>query len=273
MKRARHWLPLALLVVALIACTPVRAAPVAQAAPPAEAAPAAQDLPAAQPQETSPALAQEPARTITVVGVGKVSLVPDIARINVGAEARADTVSEAKDEVDEQIAAITAALGELGIEAKDIQTNHYSIHYEREPAPAKPEGAGALSQDGYRVSNMLQVTVREVERAGAVLDAVVEAGANQVYGVTFTVSDEAEWQGLARQKAMEDAAERARELANLADIELGAVLSVSEVIQGLWSGPINLGWTSGIGGGGGGFAPGELEMSTNVQVTFAAKGP
>ena len=115
--------------------------------------------------------------------------------------------------------------------------------------------------------------MREVERAGAVLDAVVEAGANQVYGVTFTVSDEAEWQGLARQKAMEDASERARELANLADIELGQVLSVSEVIQGLWSGPIGLGWTAGIGGSGGGFAPGELEMSTNVQVTFAARGP
>jgi uncharacterized protein YggE len=117
---------------------------------------------------------------------------------------------------------------------------------------------------------MLRVTVRDVEGAGEVLDAVVEAGANQVYGVNFTVSDEAEWQGQAREKAMADAAERAYELASLAGIELGEVLSISEVIDGIWSSPMRVGWDPGIGGGGG-FAPGELEMSTQVQVTFAVQ--
>ena len=96
-----------------------------------------------------------------------------------------------------------------------------------------PEGPVGESQGGYRVSNMLRVTVRDVERAGDVLDAAVEAGANQVYGVTFTVSDESRWQGQAREKAFADAKARAAELAGLAGVELGAVQSVSEVI-GAW---------------------------------------
>ena len=118
-------------------------------------------------------------------------------------------------------------------------------------------------QGGYRVSNILRVTVRDVEKAGDVVDAAVEAGANQVHGVTFTVSDEGNWQGQAREKAMADAEARAAELARLAGVELGAVQSVSEVI-GAWPAAMT---PEAIMSGG--FAPGELELSTRVQVTFA----
>jgi uncharacterized protein YggE len=132
------------------------------------------------------------------------------------------------------------------------------------------EGPPAPNQEGYRVSNMLRVTVRDVERAGDVLDAVVEAGANQVWGVTFTVSDESAWQGQARQEAMADARVRAGELAELAGLELGEVLSVSEVIGGMGYRPTTIVSEYGMGGGGG-LAPGELQMGTQVQVIFAVK--
>jgi uncharacterized protein YggE len=228
----------------------------------------------AQPQEVSSAVAQgapiaaaaEAQRAITVVGVGKVSLVPDIARINVGAEARASTVSEAKAEVDGQIDAIMAVLKELGVADKDIQTSHYGIYYEREPFPGPVrEGGSAEEQGAYRVSNMLEVTVRDVNVAGDVLDGVVEAGANQVYGVTFTVSDDSKWQSEARKNAVADARARAQELAGLTGVELGEVQLVSEVIGG---GPVPIAYAERAMGGGG-IAPGELEMSTQVQVTFA----
>jgi uncharacterized protein YggE len=248
MKRLQPVLVLALLAVAAIACATV------QAAPPPEETPIAADTP----------------RTITVVGQGLVSLVPDVARINVGAEVRAATVSEAKAEVDRQIAAIAAALDELGIEAKDIQTNHYSIHYEREQMHVMPEGSPTPNQEAYRVSNMLRVTVRDVERAGDVLDAVVEAGANQVWGVSFTVSDESAWQGEARREAMADARARAAELAELAGLELGEVLSVSEVIGGMGYRPTTIMSEYGMGGGSG-LAPGELEMGTQIEVVFAVE--
>jgi uncharacterized protein YggE len=246
--KIKQLLIIALLTVSLIACTAVHAAPGTES----------QTVP-------SPALQDAP-RTIIVVGMGKVSLVPDVAQINVGAEARTDTVSEAKVQVDRRIEAITVALKEMGVDEKDIQTSHYSIHYEQEPMPVVREGPSGESQDGYRVSNMLRVTVRDVEKASAVLDAAVEAGANQVYGVTFTVSDESKWQGQAREKAMADAKARAGELASLAGLELGEVLSVSEVI-GVGSVPMPVAIEIGIGGGG--MAPGELEFRTQVQVTFA----
>jgi uncharacterized protein YggE len=230
----------------------------------------AQGSHAVEAQAAPPPASGDVARIITVVGVGKVSLVPDIARINVGAEARAGTVSEAKSEIDSQMAAIVAALTELGVADKDIQTSHYSIHYQQEPMPIaravpQEEGGAVESQGAYRVSSMLQVTVRDVEAAGNVLDAVVEAGANQVYGVTFTVSDERGWESQAREKAVADAKSRAGELARLAGVELGEVVSVSEVIGSV---PVPMAMERAFGGGGG-IAPGELEMSTQVQVTFA----
>jgi uncharacterized protein YggE len=205
-------------------------------------------------------------RTITVVGEGVLSLKPDIATINVGAEARAGTAAEAKDMVDERMDSITSALQQAGVVNKDIQTSSYYIHYEREPVPVMGDMPVAETQGAYIVSNMVLVTIREVDIAGDVLDAAVQAGANQVHGVSFTVSDESAWRSQSRAEAMVDARERAQELAELAGVELGDVLTVSEIIggvqyQGLMAGP--------MGGGGSGIAPGELDFRTQIQVTFA----
>ena len=246
MKKIKEVLTIATLVVLLIAGITVVA------------------LPRAESQAAPSLTAQDPLRTITVVGTGTVSLVPDVAQVNVGAEARAETVAEAKAEVDRQMTAIHAAIEEMGIDEKDVQTSHYSIHYERESMPAVKEGPVAESQGVYRVSNLLQVTVRDVEKAGNVVDAAVEAGANQVYGVTFTVADESRWQGQAREKAFSAAEDRAAELARLAGVELGAVQSVSEIIGGWPAAMAPMPETVMSGG----FAPGELELSTRVQVTF-----
>jgi uncharacterized protein YggE len=246
-KRFRSVLIVALLALLLVACTPVQA------------------LSRAEAQNASdPALQRE--REITVVGVGRVSLVPDIARITVGAETRADTVAQAKQKVDRQMGAIAAMLEELGVAEKDIQSAQYSIYYEQEPYQPFPREEGAAEPQGaYRVSSMLEVTVRDVEKAGQVLDGVVAAGANQVYGVSFTVSDDQKWQSQAREKAMADARARAAEFAALGGVQLGEVLSISEVIGG----NVYLSYAERGMGGGGGIAPGELEMSTQVQVTFA----
>ena len=245
-KKWMQVLIVALLAVAMAACTTVQAAP-------------KDALPAGQSSD-APGLP----RTITVVGIGRATLVPDIAKINLGAQASASTVAEAKAEVDRQMAAITAVLKEMGVADKDIQTSQYSIYYQQEPV-MREEGS-AESKGAYRVSNMLEVTVRDIEKAGDVLDAVVEAGANQVYGVSFTVSDDVLWQGKARENAMADAKSRARELAALAEVEVGQVLTISEVVGSV---PVYSVAMAERAAGGGGIAPGELELSTQVQVTYA----
>jgi uncharacterized protein YggE len=235
-------LALALLAVALVGFTTVQAAP--------------------------SGISQDPSRYITVVGRGEVSLVPDIARISVGTEVAGATVSEAKAEVDSRMEAILAALKDLGIAEEDIQTSHYSIYLEREPVRRVEMEEGVSQEEGgmYRVSNMLRVTIRDIEQVGEVLDAVVGAGANQMYGVTFTISDDLEWQSEAREKAMIDARARAEELAGLADVELGDVLSVSEVVG---SSPVYVEMEAAAMRGGGGITPGELEFGSQIQVTFA----
>jgi uncharacterized protein YggE len=202
------------------------------------------------------------ARSITVVGEGRITLVPDLAEINIGAEATAETVSEVKARVDRQVAAIVATLQRMGVQEKDIRTTHYSIYYDRVPVQVRSGPMPAEGDPGYRVSSMMRVTVRDVDRAGDLLDAAVEAGANHVYGMTFTVSDESLWQGQARERAMEDARARAAELARLAGVSLGQVLSVSEVIGGLPTAMLAGMESKHI-------ALGELEMGTQVQVTFA----
>lgn len=207
-------------------------------------------------------------RSITVVGEGKVSQEPDIAVINIGASARAETASAAKAEVDADIAAIIAVLQDMDIAEKDIQTSHYSIMYEREQYPPMPELPAAETPAGYFVTNMLQVTVRNIGAAEAVLDAVVQAGANQVNGISYSVADQTSWQSVSRELAMADARRRAQELAELSEVELGEVQSVSEIIGGMAT-PF---WVGESGLTGSGIAPGELELTTQIQVTFTIDG-
>lgn len=246
-KNKFHMIVLSLLtLISLAACTTAKAS--TQAVGNAQVAPAT------------------PPRTITVVGSGKVYLTPDIGKITVGAEVIAATVTEAKSQVDAQVKAIKGALKELGIEDKDIKTSNYSIYYERGSAFGY-EGNAPAGQGGYHVSNTLEVTVRDIEAVGKVLDAVVEAGANQVYGVYFTVSDNALWEGQAREKAIADARARAQELAKLNGVTLGKVLSVSEVIGG-GAYPVALERAAYGMGGGADITPGQLEMTTQVQVVF-----
>ena len=240
-------LVVSLLLVALAACTIARSTsgPSGQSPSPVEAT------------------VQAPAgRTITVVGVGTVSLVPDIAQINVGYDDSAATVAEAKTKVDAQIAVILTALKALGIADKDIQTSNYSIYYEQ---PQVQPGTATTQPGVYHVSNTLLVTVRDVTKAGDVLDAAVNAGANQVYGVTFTVSDEQQWESQARELAVADAKARAQALASLSGVQLGQVLNVSEVIG---STPIPLVAAQSAVGKGGGITPGEQQLSMQIQVTF-----
>ena len=249
MRKSRFWIVLsavALVALAIAGCTAVPKGTVAEA------------------QGISPTVSEGVQRLITVVGVGEVSLVPDVGQINVGVEARAATVSEAKAEVDRQMAALVDVLRTLGLDDKDIQTSQYSIHYEREPMVRESPEAGT---GAFRVSSMLRLKVRDVEQVGNVLDAAVQADANQVYGVQFTVSDDTKWQSEAREAAMADARARAEELARLAGVTLGQVVSVSEVI-GASPVPVYRA-ASEMAYGGGGIAPGELELGAQVQVTYA----
>ncbi|MEN6478928.1 MAG: SIMPL domain-containing protein [Anaerolineales bacterium] len=207
-------------------------------------------------------------RSITVVGKGTVTAKPDTAMATLGVETMGKSVKEATSESATIMTAILKALAAQGIAERDIQTSGYSVWSERN---IDSEG-NQSDQVTYRVTNTVTVKVRDLAQIGAVLDAAIDAGANSVYGVSFYLDDTAAVETEARKKAMADARAKATELAQLGEVEVGQVLSISEVVGG------SVPYTSfnakemalaSSGGGAGPISAGELDMSLTLQVTYA----
>ncbi len=214
-------------------------------------------------------------RTITVVGTGKASGAPDVAHVTVGVESQGPALQAVVDDNKTKMATLLAALKAQGIADKDIRTTNYNVFVEN-PQPPQPmvEGAGkpAPGQLTYHVNNQVDVTVRDVAKLGDVLDKAVAAGANNVYGVTFSVDDPTKLQGMARANAIADAKTRAQDLAGLTGVTLGDVISVSEIISGPT--PVfaaDVGVRSLAAPAAVPIQTGELEVTMNVQVTYAIK--
>jgi hypothetical protein len=208
-------------------------------------------------------------RSITVVGTGKVTGKPDIARVTVGIETQAPSLQTAVDDNKAKMNGLLETLQELGLAEKDIRTSNYSVYTERVSPPASGAEVSA-NQMIYHVTNQVDVTLRDVNQIGNVLDKAVAAGANNIYGVNFSVEDTAKLEADARAKAVADGQARAEELAQLNGVQLGEVLTVSEVVGGAV--PLYRDAAMGLGGGGGTpVQPGELEMSVSIQITYAVK--
>jgi uncharacterized protein len=207
---------------------------------------------------------------ITVVGEGTVEIEPDVAEVNFGVEVVGSSVREALDENSATMEAVLQALQDQGIETADIQTSGFSIYAER----YGPQGPLPEDQVNYRVSNNVLVTIRDLESVGAVVDAAVEAGANNIYGITFRVDDPSQLESQARAAAIADAQAKATELAELTGGALGQVVSVSEVIASGYSASFTQFSRGNLGGGGGDapIAPGQLELTMQLQVTYALGG-
>lgn len=207
--------------------------------------------------------------TITVVGRGQAFGQPDQAQAQVGVEIFADTVQQAANENEAIIQAIMKALEAQGIVAKDVQTTNYSLWAEQRYGDQGPEGIV-----GYRVSNQVNITLRDFSKIGEVLAAVIDAGANNIFGLSFSVADPAALEEEARAKAMSDASNRAAKLAELGQVELGEIKVISEVIN---QPPMP---QPGFGGGVAAaeaaapvpsISPGQLSFDVQVQVTYRIK--
>ena len=115
------------------------------------------------------------------------------------------------------------------------------------------------------------VTIRDLYKVGAVLDAAIEAGANNIHGVSFRIDDPDAPESGAREQAVADGLAKAEQLAELHNAQVGDVISISEVVGG-GGGTFAGGFASvpvrGMGGGGGPVSPGELELTLRLQVVY-----
>jgi hypothetical protein len=163
--------------------------------------------------------------TIAVSGSGQAFGRPDLATIQIGVQTRDADAGRAVAQNNQQADAILAALKALGVEDKDLQTSNFSVNAQRDYDPATGQQRDTIT---YYVDNTLSVTVRDLNKLGEVLGKAVDAGANNVYGISFGVSDPAALEAEARAEAMADARARAEQLAQAAGVTLGSPITISE---------------------------------------------
>lgn len=176
---------------------------------------------AAAQDDATPAETQ---RTISVSGQGRVTARPDLAVVWLGVQTDADTAQAALEENSEQMQSVITVTLDAGIAEDDIQTQGIRL----QPIYDQPQDAQQRELQGYRASNIVEVTVRDLDELGTLLDAAVEAGGNTIENIRFEIGDTNEVLALAREAAVNNARANAEQLASLLDVELGEVLTVSE---------------------------------------------
>jgi len=201
-------------------------------------------------------------RFVSVAASGRVSAVPDIAHITAGVQTEADTARDALTRSNVTMAKLIDGLKAAGIATKDIQTTNLSV--EPRYVPAK-EGRAA-TVNGYRVSNQVRITVRDIKKLGDILDQAVTLGANQMHSIAFEVSGVEALKDDARKLAMDNARRRAQLYATAAGVQLGPVLRIGE---GVFD-DTNLFRVSKFSGGASvPVEAGTQTLEVSVQVTYA----
>jgi uncharacterized protein len=205
---------------------------------------------------------------IWVNGDGKVTAVPDIAVLSVGVQAQALTVADAQSQASGAMDKVMATLKNSGVAAKDIQTQSFNIQKMTKWDNVKQESIAT----GYLVNNMVTAKIRDINNAGTVIDAVTAAGGDltRIDSISFTIDNPATYREQARQKAVADAASKAKQLADAAGVKLGKPVYItessyvpstvyrdaaikSESASGATSTPVSAG---------------ELEVTANVQISY-----
>jgi len=173
---------------------------------------------------------QNPVVEMTVQEIVKAA--PDTAQIGAGVTTRAATASEAMRQNAQAMERVVARLVALGVPRKDIQTSNFSLNpqyqFTRDGQPPHFQG--------YEASNQVSVSLRDLTRIGATLDALVASGANNLYGPNFTLEGDEDAKRAARTAAFARARLQAEEYARLAGFRGLRLLEVAESFTG--NGPV-----------------------------------
>ncbi len=164
-----------------------------------------------------------PANTITVVGEGKVTSLPDEAVITLSVESDGKNPAAAMNKNSAAVVDVIERLKNEGVDEADIETANISLYPIR---TYTNEGQERLT--GYRATNSVRVTVSDAKQVGEILSAAIEAGANNVSGPVWQLSDDAKAVAEALKKAVENARQKAEALASSVGADLGDVVMVSE---------------------------------------------
>jgi len=216
----------------------------------------------------APAAQPDQVRSLSVNGSGRVSASPDIAYISIGVHTENKDAAQAVADNNTQAQQISDALLAAGVAEQDIQTQGFNIYPQDEYSPD-----GVRTGSHFVVDNTVYVTLRNMDTIGEVLGSVVEAGANNIYGIQFDVEDKTPLISQAREQAVTNAQQQAEELAKAAGIELGPVMNIS-YYNSIPVPVMDSKIPAGVGGGSGGSVPilsGQIIITADVSVSYSLR--
>jgi uncharacterized protein YggE len=206
---------------------------------------------------------------IWVTGEGKVEAAPDIVAVQLGTVAQSKTVADAQRQANAAMTQMMNALKTNGVAETDIQTSYFSVQVVTHYDPATQQSV----PDGYSITNLLMVKIRDVAKAGSIIDSVVQAGGDltRIDSISFSIDDPIALYDQAREKAMADAADKANQLAKLSGVKLGKPAYVTENSTPVVQPPSPVYAKTAADSTGTQISPGQLEITVDVQVAYAIR--
>lgn len=162
--------------------------------------------------------------TVTVQGSSHVETIPDQAKINFGIVTTGKTAEEAQQENAVLATAVQTRLLHMGLAEKQLKTTQYAVY------PIHNEAKAQQTPEiiGYRVSHTLTATTDDLSQIGSLVDNALDAGVNQILGISFSKRDDAQLKSQALQNAVKDATDKAAAIAAALGKKLGRMISVQE---------------------------------------------
>lgn len=209
-----------------------------------------------------------PAETVTVLGEAKSIQKNQIASFTAGVDAVNDSKDNAVKEVNTKMEALVKAAKEFGINQSDIKTQNLSFYQNEETY--YDNGVQKSRKGQWRVSNSIEITLREIDKASKMADMLASSGANNVYGPNFQFDDTSEFENSLFEQALKNAKTKAETVVKASGRTLGKVISIDEGVGGANIYPM---YTSkgAEGGGGAPVEPGSGTVSKSVTVVFELK--
>jgi uncharacterized protein YggE len=196
---------------------------------------------------------------VTVTGEASVAVAPDMAMIRIGVTSQGKSAREASEANARQMTSVLAAIKDAGIAERDAQTSRLSLQPQYDP-----NKAGTARLTGFQVTNQVTIRIRDIDKLPVILDRAISAGANEMSGIEFMVSEQSKLLDQARDDAMADARRKAELYAKAAGARLGRVLTITEegssppprpVMQAMRAGAVPV-------------APGEQMLRASVTVSY-----
>lgn len=207
----------------------------------------------------APLSAQAVERLITVSGEATVAVAPDMAIIRIGVTSQGKTAHEASNTNAKQMTKVLTAIKGTGVADRDVQTSRLSLQPQYDP---NKNGTARLL--GFQVTNQVTIKIRDTGKMPVILDTAIAAGANEMSGIEFVVSEQSKLLDQARDDAIADARRKAELYAKAAGAKLGKVMAISEegssppprpVMQAMRAGAVPV-------------APGEQMLRASVTVSY-----